>query len=161
MKDFTITIANVNEVPTDVALSGSSIAENQPAGTTIGTFSTADPDSRKRKEDAARLLRVVVGFVTCRDRSRARVPCQEKTSCVLFSFPRADAVLGVRRAPSRLPEVLTGFRVTPEALDRTTWLLEARPPGRLEEVFGGRHQILSRAVNVRLAFACKRMETPP
>src|SRR5436190_17848218 len=36
---------NVNEAPTDIALSASSIAENQPSGTTVGTFSTTDPDA--------------------------------------------------------------------------------------------------------------------
>jgi VCBS repeat-containing protein len=43
-KVFTISITNVNEAPTDIALSPLSIAENQPAGTTVGTFSTTDPD---------------------------------------------------------------------------------------------------------------------
>jgi Cadherin domain len=31
--------------PTDITLSPSSVAENQPAGTTVGTFSTTDPDT--------------------------------------------------------------------------------------------------------------------
>ena len=43
-KVFTISVTNVNEAPTDIALSASSVAENQPAGTTVGTFSTTDPD---------------------------------------------------------------------------------------------------------------------
>ena len=42
---FTITVSNVNEAPTDITLSGSSVAENQAIGTTVGTFSTTDPDS--------------------------------------------------------------------------------------------------------------------
>jgi CSLREA domain-containing protein len=41
---FTITVSNVNEAPTDISLSASSVAENQDAGTTVGTFSTTDPD---------------------------------------------------------------------------------------------------------------------
>src|SRR5690606_4309218 len=36
---------NVNEGPTDVALSASTVDENEPAGTTVGTFSTVDPDT--------------------------------------------------------------------------------------------------------------------
>src|SRR5262249_11716554 len=36
---------NVNETPTDIALSNSTVAENQPIGTTVGTFSTTDPDT--------------------------------------------------------------------------------------------------------------------
>jgi len=42
---FTITVTNVNEGPTDVALSASTVDENEPAGTTVGTFSTVDPDT--------------------------------------------------------------------------------------------------------------------
>jgi hypothetical protein len=34
-----------NSSPTDIALSGASVAENQPAGTVVGAFSTADPDA--------------------------------------------------------------------------------------------------------------------
>jgi VCBS repeat-containing protein len=34
----------VNDAPTDLALSKSSLKENEPAGTTVGTFSTTDPD---------------------------------------------------------------------------------------------------------------------
>ncbi len=37
--------APANSAPTDIALSASSVPENQPSGTTVGTFSTADPDS--------------------------------------------------------------------------------------------------------------------
>jgi hypothetical protein len=43
-KVFTITVTNVNEAPTDIALSPASVAENQPSGTTVGTFTTTDPD---------------------------------------------------------------------------------------------------------------------
>jgi len=43
-KAFTITVSNVNETPTDIVLSNSTVAENQPAGTTVGTLSTTDPD---------------------------------------------------------------------------------------------------------------------
>jgi VCBS repeat-containing protein len=44
-KVFTITVTNLNEVPTDIALSNSSVNENQPAGTAVGSFSTTDPDA--------------------------------------------------------------------------------------------------------------------
>ncbi|MDQ5826753.1 MAG: cadherin domain-containing protein [Chloroflexota bacterium] len=44
-KQFTITATNVNEAPTDIALSNSSVAENQAAGTTVGNLSTTDPDA--------------------------------------------------------------------------------------------------------------------
>ncbi len=41
---FTINVNNVNESPTDIVLSNSSINENSPEGTVVGTFSTTDPD---------------------------------------------------------------------------------------------------------------------
>ena len=44
-KQFTVTITNVNEMPTDIALSAASIAENVSAGSTVGTFSTTDQDA--------------------------------------------------------------------------------------------------------------------
>jgi VCBS repeat-containing protein len=44
-KAFTITITNANETPTGLTLSNSSVAENQPSGTTVGTFSTTDADA--------------------------------------------------------------------------------------------------------------------
>jgi gliding motility-associated-like protein len=42
---FTITITNVNEDPTDLALSATSINENVAANATVGTLSTTDPDA--------------------------------------------------------------------------------------------------------------------
>jgi uncharacterized repeat protein (TIGR01451 family) len=39
-----ITINGANDPPTDIGLGNSSVAENQPAGTTVGAFSTVDPD---------------------------------------------------------------------------------------------------------------------
>jgi len=42
---FTVTVTNVNEAPTAIALSNSNVAENQPAGTLIGRVSTTDPDT--------------------------------------------------------------------------------------------------------------------
>jgi methionine-rich copper-binding protein CopC len=44
-KTFTITVTDVNEAPTDIALSNSSVPENKPAGTVVGTLSTTDPDA--------------------------------------------------------------------------------------------------------------------
>ncbi|MCO6454279.1 MAG: cadherin domain-containing protein, partial [Pirellulaceae bacterium] len=44
-REFTITVTNVNEGPTEIALSGTSIPENSPANTPVGTFSTTDPDA--------------------------------------------------------------------------------------------------------------------
>jgi hypothetical protein len=42
---FTITVTNVNETPTDIAISSTSIAENAGANATVGNLSTTDPDA--------------------------------------------------------------------------------------------------------------------
>src|SRR5262249_48681648 len=44
--DFTITITNVNEAPTAITLTTDTVAENLPAGTLVGPFHTADPDTK-------------------------------------------------------------------------------------------------------------------
>ena len=44
-KAFVITITNVNESPTSIVLSRTTIAENVPVGTTVGSLSTLDPDA--------------------------------------------------------------------------------------------------------------------
>ena len=44
-KAFTITVTDVNETPTDIALSAPTVAENAPSGTTVGTLSTMDADA--------------------------------------------------------------------------------------------------------------------
>jgi hypothetical protein len=41
---FTITVTDVNEAPTDITLSGNTIAENLPVNTVIGSLSATDPD---------------------------------------------------------------------------------------------------------------------
>ena len=41
---FIINIADVNEIPTDISLSNTSITENQSVGSVVGSFNTTDPD---------------------------------------------------------------------------------------------------------------------
>ena len=41
---FTITVLDRNDAPTDISLAGNSVQENVPFGTSVGTFSTKDPD---------------------------------------------------------------------------------------------------------------------
>ncbi|MFN6106844.1 MAG: Calx-beta domain-containing protein, partial [Planctomycetaceae bacterium] len=43
-KVFTITVTDFNEVPVELALSVTGVAENQLSGTAVGAFSTSDPD---------------------------------------------------------------------------------------------------------------------
>src|SRR5205085_2341401 len=44
-KAFTITVADANDAPTDIALSDASVFENHPSGTAVGTLSTTDQDA--------------------------------------------------------------------------------------------------------------------
>ena len=42
---FSITVGDVNETPTDLALAGNSVSENSANGTSVGTVSATDPDA--------------------------------------------------------------------------------------------------------------------
>lgn len=44
-KQFTISVTNVNEAPTRLDLNGNTIAENEPAGSVVGTFTGFDQDA--------------------------------------------------------------------------------------------------------------------
>ncbi|QNP30989.1 cadherin domain-containing protein [Cylindrospermopsis curvispora] len=44
-QDLIINVTNINEAPTDLTLSATTIAENQAIGTVVGNFSTTDPDA--------------------------------------------------------------------------------------------------------------------
>ncbi|MEA2440977.1 MAG: hypothetical protein QOH76_2401, partial [Thermoleophilaceae bacterium] len=63
-KAFTINVTNVNEAPTSVLLDNSSVAENQPAATTIGNLSATDPDAG----DAASMTFTLAAGVTDNDK---------------------------------------------------------------------------------------------
>ena len=41
---FTITVTDINEAPTAVAISSDTVAENSPIGTSVGTLTSIDPD---------------------------------------------------------------------------------------------------------------------
>ena len=42
--NFTLTVTNVNEAPTDIIVSSNSVTENQSSGTVVGNLSTTDVD---------------------------------------------------------------------------------------------------------------------
>jgi len=42
---FELTVTPANDAPNDLGLSGTSVAENEPTGTVLGSFSTTDPDT--------------------------------------------------------------------------------------------------------------------
>ena len=44
-KAFTISVTDVNEAPTNITLSSATVAENSASGTTVGSLTTADPDT--------------------------------------------------------------------------------------------------------------------
>lgn len=44
VRPFAVTVADVNEAPTGLALDGSTVVENEPAGTEVGRLSATDPD---------------------------------------------------------------------------------------------------------------------
>ena len=44
-ESFTISVTNVNEAPTDISVTASTVAENAASGTTVGTLSAVDVDS--------------------------------------------------------------------------------------------------------------------
>jgi hypothetical protein len=44
-KAFTISVVDTNDAPVDIALSTNAVAENQPSGTAVGTFTSTDVDS--------------------------------------------------------------------------------------------------------------------
>jgi murein DD-endopeptidase MepM/ murein hydrolase activator NlpD len=44
-KAFTVQITNMNEAPNSLSLSSTSVDENQPAGTTVGSLTSTDPDA--------------------------------------------------------------------------------------------------------------------
>ncbi|MBS1168246.1 MAG: hypothetical protein H6R00_4271, partial [Proteobacteria bacterium] len=44
-ESFTIGLSDVNEAPTDLTLSGGTVAENAAIGTVVGTLAGADPDA--------------------------------------------------------------------------------------------------------------------
>src|SRR5262249_31578221 len=44
-KQFTIGVTNVDEAPTDIALSGSSVPQSSANGTVVGALSATDPDA--------------------------------------------------------------------------------------------------------------------
>jgi len=44
VKDLVVTVLDINESPTDMVLSATSVSENMPQNTVVGTLSTVDPD---------------------------------------------------------------------------------------------------------------------
>lgn len=68
-KAFTISVTNINESPKGVKISASTIGENKPVGTVVGTLSGVDPDSGNTftyslTDDAGHLLSAEGGMFT-------------------------------------------------------------------------------------------------
>ena len=70
-EDFTIPVADVNEGPTDIELSGTTVSEND-TGATVGTLSSTDPDAGDTAtyslaEDASGLFEIVGNELKLKD----------------------------------------------------------------------------------------------
>jgi Ca2+-binding RTX toxin-like protein len=141
---FTITVTNVNETPTDIVLSGSSVAENLSGGV-VGTLSATDPDAGDTHSwsvDDAR-FEVVSGSLKLKDgvsldREAAASVVVNVTSTDAGNLSRTEAftitVTDVNEAPtnvllsgSSIAENLVGGTVgtlavsDPDAGDSHTW----------------------------------------
>ncbi|MCX7722813.1 MAG: cadherin domain-containing protein [Verrucomicrobiae bacterium] len=79
-KVFTVAILNTNEPPTDLALSGAGVAENQPAGTLVGYFSTFDPDVGETFEYS------LVGGTGSEDNSAFAIMSNALVAATVFDF---------------------------------------------------------------------------
>jgi Bacterial Ig domain/Cadherin domain len=90
-KQLTVTVTNVNEAPTDIALTGSTLPENQPSGTTVGTFLTTDPDIA-----ATHTYTLVVGTGSTDNASFTITSANLRTSAVFDFETKASYSIRVR-----------------------------------------------------------------
>ena len=68
---FSVTMRPADQAPADLALSNASLDENQPAGTTIGSLSAADPDAGD-----------TVSYSFCGASRRCILPAQRRGSAI-------------------------------------------------------------------------------
>jgi YVTN family beta-propeller protein len=101
-KAFTVTINDVNEAPTDIALSPSSLNENQPVGTTIGTLTATDPDTGQTQTFT--LQNTGCGGGPFPDNASFAVAGSSLNSAVSFNFEaKASYTICVRTSDSGSP----------------------------------------------------------
>ena len=80
-KVFTINVTNVNEAPTALSLSASSVLENKPVGTEVGTLTGSDPDASQT------LTYTLVGTATTNpDNAKFAIVGNKLKTAVVFNF---------------------------------------------------------------------------
>lgn len=84
--ELSLTVINVNEAPTDISVSATSIQENMPAGTAIGILTTTDADSAG--SNGAPQSTYTYSFAT---RDARPIACGADTACP-FSVDPAGAL---------------------------------------------------------------------
>jgi YVTN family beta-propeller protein len=101
-KQLTVTINNVNEAPTEIALSPSSLNENLPVGTAIGTLTATDPDTGQTQ--AFTLQSTGCGGGPFPDNASFAVAGSSLNSAVSFNFEvKASYTICVRATDSGSP----------------------------------------------------------
>ncbi|TMV45510.1 hypothetical protein FE783_28835 [Paenibacillus mesophilus] len=116
-KPFVISITDVKEAPTALALDGATIAENAPIGTRIGAFSATDPDqgetytyqlvSGEGSEDNAgftidgNVLRAAASF-DYETKSSYRIRASVSDSVYSYAKPFVISITDVKEAPTAL-----------------------------------------------------------
>lgn len=83
---FTITVTDVNETPTDISLSSTSVAEGKPAGTIVAWLSTSDPDP------ADTHVYALVPGVGDADNGLFTIVGNELRSAVVFDFENQNSL---------------------------------------------------------------------
>ena len=103
---FTINITDANDVPTDIELVGTTVAENADARTTVGTLSTADPDA----SDTEFTYTLVAGEV---NNDQFIIDGNELRSAVAFDFEtKASYQVLIRTADSGGEPFEKAFTIT-------------------------------------------------
>lgn len=106
-KTFTITITDVNEAPTGLMLTPTSVNENQPVGSLAGTFSTADQDVPETFTYA------LVSGIGSTDNSAFTIAGNQLLTGVVFDFEaKSTYSIRVRTTDSASQSIEQVFTVT-------------------------------------------------
>jgi hypothetical protein len=125
-RPFTITVTDVaegvNHAPTDISLSPASVAENEPAGTTVGTLAAADPDSGQ-----AHTFTLVAGAGDADNGAFAITGSTLKTAAVFDFETKSSYSIRVRASDDGSPPLSLERELTVTVIDESA---ELRPPTR-------------------------------
>jgi mRNA-degrading endonuclease HigB of HigAB toxin-antitoxin module len=79
---LTVSVADVNEAPTKLTLSRTTVTENRPVGTVVGNFTTTDPDSRNM------FTYSLVAGAGSTDNTRFRIVGNQLRTAAAFDFEK-------------------------------------------------------------------------